>query len=99
MRNGVGIEGLLDVIIEFIISKDQYHRLNLPAAAGKLRADLFNMGVVRNEEYGEDGGWIMEVDMEPHRLDQLFRESGLELSQASGQELSMESGVEDVLLQ
>jgi hypothetical protein len=53
------------------------------------------MGVVRNEEYDEKGGWMMEVDMESHRLDQIFRESGLELSQA----VSMESGLEDVLLQ
>jgi hypothetical protein len=79
----------------------------LPASAGKLRAHLFNMGVVRNEECGEQGGWLMEVDMESHRLDQVFREAGLELSQVLTQELSPElsheiseeSGLEDVLLQ
>ena len=94
-KTGEGIEGLLDAIIQFIRSRVQHHRLNLPASAGKLRAHLFDMGVVRNEEYDEKGGWMMEVDMESHRLDQIFRESGLELSQA----VSMESGLEDVLLQ
>jgi len=94
-KTGEGIEGLLDSIIQFIRSRVQHHRLNLPASAGKLRAHLFDMGVVRNEEYDEKGGWMMEVDMESHRLDQIFRESGLELSQA----VSMESGLEDVLLQ
>ncbi len=94
-KTGEGIEGLLDSIIQFIRSRVQHHRLNIPASAGKLRAHLFDMGVVRNEEYDEKGGWMMEVDMESHRLDQIFRESGLELSQA----VSMESGLEDVLLQ
>jgi len=98
-KTGEGIEGLLDAIIQFIRSRVQHHRLNLPASAGKLRAHLFDMGVVRNEEYGEKGGWMMEVDMESHRLDQIFRESGLELSQALSQPVSTESGLEDVLLQ
>jgi GTP-binding protein HflX len=102
-KTGEGIEGLLDAIIQFIRSRVQHHRLNLPASAGKLRAHLFDMGVVRNEEYDEKGGWMMEVDMESHRLDQIFRESGLELSQALSQPVSQpvgtESGLEDVLLQ
>jgi GTP-binding protein HflX len=102
-KTGEGIEGLLDAIIQFIRSKVQHHRLNLPASAGKLRAHLFDMGVVRNEEYDEKGGWMMEVDMESHRLDQIFRESGLELSQALSQPVSqavsLESGLEDVLRQ
>ncbi len=37
----------------------------------------------------------MEVDIESQRLDQLFRQSGLEL----GQEISVESGLEDMLRQ
>ena len=102
-KTGEGIEGLLDAIIQFIRSRVQHHRLYLPASAGKLRAHLFDMGVVRNEEYDEKGGWMMEVDMESHRLDQIFRESGLELSQALSQPVSqavsMESGLEDVLRQ
>jgi GTP-binding protein HflX len=98
-KTGEGIEGLLDAITTFIRSKVQHHSLNIPASAGKLRAHLFNMGVVRSEEYGEKGGWMMEVDMESHRLDQIFRESGLELSQALSQTISMESDLEDVLLQ
>jgi len=94
-KTGEGVEGLLDTITTFIRSKVQHHRLKLPASAGKLRAQLFNIGVVRNEHCGEEGGWVMEVDMESHRLNQLFRESGLDLSQES----NMKSGLEDVLLQ
>lgn len=91
---GEGVDGLLNVITRFIRSKVQHHSLNIPATAGKLRAYLFNMGVVRGEEYGKEGGWMMEVDMESHRLDKVFRESGLELNQA----ISIQSDIEDVLL-
>ncbi len=98
-KTGEGIAGLLGAITTFIRSKVQHHRLNLPASAGKLRAHLFNIGVVRNEKHDERGGWMMEVDMESHRLDQLFRESGLELSYESMQKLTPKLGLEDVLLQ
>jgi GTPase len=98
-RTGEGIEGLLDAITRFIRSRVQHYRVNLPASAGRLRAHLFNMGVVRSEECGEKGGWMMEVDMESHRLDQLFRESGLELGQETLRKSRIESALEDVPLQ
>ena len=82
-----GIDGLLEAITQFIRSKVQHHRLSLPASAGKLRAHLFKIGVVRKEQHDEQGGWLMEVDMESHTLDRLFRESGLK------------SDLEDILLQ
>ena len=94
-KTGEGIDGLLEAITQFIRSKVQHHRLSLPASAGKLRAHLFKIGVVRKEQHDEQGGWVMEVDMESHRLDQLVRESGLEMSQ----NINQESGLEDVLLQ
>ncbi len=92
---GEGIDGLLMVITRFIRSRVQHHRLNLPPSAGKLRAHLFDMGVVRNERCDEKGGWLMEVDIESQRLEQLFRQSGLVL----GQESKLESALEDVLRQ
>ncbi|MEE9160283.1 MAG: GTPase, partial [Gammaproteobacteria bacterium] len=86
-KTGEGIDGLLEAITQFIRSKIQHHRLSLPASAGKLRAHLFKIGVVRKEQHDEQGGWLMEVDMESHTLDRLFRESGLK------------SDLEDILLQ
>ena len=83
---GEGVDGLLMAITQFIRSRVQHRRLNLPATAGKLRAHLFDMGVVRNERPDEKGGWVMEVDMELQRLDQLFQESGLELGHESNLE-------------
>ena len=76
-RTGAGINLLQLAICQFITSKLQRHRLLLPASAGKLRARLFNIGAVENEHIDENGGWIMQVNMETPRLQQLCRESGL----------------------
>ncbi|MBM2829693.1 MAG: GTPase HflX [Gammaproteobacteria bacterium] len=76
-QTGAGMEYLIDAVSHFISGKARRHRLCLPASAGKLRAQLFNIGAVYNEHADEHGGWIMEVNMEAPRLYQLCHESGL----------------------
>lgn len=75
---GQGLELLCVAIREFISSNEQQHSLHLPATAAKLRAHLFKLGAVRNEETDEHGGWLMEINMATPRLSALCRESGLE---------------------
>ena len=76
-QTGAGIDHLLGAIHQFVSVKIQRHRLNLPATAGKLRAHLFRIGAVKDEKIDEQGGWIMEVDMETPRLHELCEQSGL----------------------
>ncbi|MBI4005690.1 MAG: GTPase HflX [Gammaproteobacteria bacterium] len=77
-RTGAGVEYLIDAIYQFISGKARRHRLCLPASAGRLRAQLFDIGAVYNECTDEQGGWIMEVNMEAPQLYQLCHESGLD---------------------
>lgn len=76
-QTGEGIDELLGVIGNHVASRLQRHRLNLPATAGKLRAHLFDIGAVHDEQTDDQGGWIMEVDMDTPRLHALCYESGL----------------------
>ena len=76
-RTGVGIDLLYAAIHRFISAGTQRHRLCLPPSAGKLRAHLFNIGAVYNEQVDAEGGWVMEVDMETPKLHRLCEESGL----------------------
>ena len=76
-QTGAGIDQLLDAIHQFVSVKIQRHRLSLPATAGKLRAQLFSIGAVMDETVNEQGGWVIEVDMETPRLHDLCEESGL----------------------
>ncbi|MEE9552283.1 MAG: ribosome rescue GTPase HflX [Gammaproteobacteria bacterium] len=77
-QTGEGIEYLAEAIGQFVTAKTLRHKLCLPASAGRLRAQLFNIGVVHREHEDKQGGWIMEVDMETPRLHQLWQESGLD---------------------
>ena len=76
-RTGAGIDQLLNAIYQFVSTRYQRHRLNLPPSAGKLRARLFSIGAVKEEAIDEQGGWVIEVDMETPRLQDLCKESGL----------------------
>ena len=75
-KTGAGIEMLREAMCR-LVSARKRHRLQLPASAGKLRAHLFNIGAVHNEQPDDGGGWIMEVNMETPRLHRLCAESGL----------------------
>ena len=74
---GAGIDLLQQAVCRFITGKLKRHCLLLPASAGKLRAQLFNIGAVENEHIDKNGGWVMQVNMETPRLQKLCRESGV----------------------
>lgn len=76
-RSGEGLELLFESMRVYLSDRIERHRLNLPATAGKLRAKLFDIGVVENEQLTEQGGWLLEVYIETPRLNRLCSESGL----------------------
>jgi len=77
-QTGEGIEYLITAMDQFAKSGTSRHKICLPASAGKLRAQLFNIGAVHREQEAKQGGWIIEVDMETPRLHQLCIASGLD---------------------
>lgn len=56
--------------------------VRLPPAQGRLRARLFELGLVREESAGEDGGWRLVVESSHQRLEALCREAGAEFARA-----------------
>lgn len=69
----LGLEGLLDALTEFsrgeVISKS----FVLQSSDGKLRARLFAMGWVKNDQVNDEGGWNMEVDMPVSEYQRLLK--------------------------
>lgn len=76
-RSGQGLELLFESMRHYLTDRIERHRLNLPASAGKLRARLFDIGVVENEQLTDQGGWLMDVYIETPRLHRICNESGL----------------------
>lgn len=68
---GEGIDLLLTRLAERFIPTCQRISLSLPPQAGKLRAKLFNVAEVLNEEVDEQGNILLEVEINGHELARL----------------------------
>lgn len=77
-KTGAGLEYLTAAISEQVREDTVRRWLQIPASAGRLRARLFQLGAVRQECCNEDGGWMLEVELQRRRLDRLCRDAGLD---------------------
>ncbi len=75
-QTGAGLPLLHEAIHDVLITKMQRYRLTLPPHAGRLRAELFNMGAVEAEQLNDQGGWLLDVTMEAPRLALLCKQCG-----------------------
>ena len=81
-QRGEGLDQLTQAMVDFFRKSMIRRWLRLPAAAGKLRAQLFELGVVCNEVVGDNGDWVIEVEMEAPRLADLCHNSGYPLEES-----------------
>jgi GTP-binding protein HflX len=70
-RSGAGLDGLRTAIGERFADGLTHQRLHLPACDGRLRAQVFNLGQVRHEQFDADGGWQVEFDIRRQDLGRL----------------------------
>jgi len=61
--NGVGIDELRDAISELLASERVSRWIELGGRSARLRAQLFDLGVVSEERISEDGSWLLHVDL------------------------------------
>ncbi len=73
--SGEGLELLREVLQEWSsVDRRSYH-LHLPPGASRLRARLYELGAVVNENTEADGSWELDIRIEPHYLE-LLRKQG-----------------------
>ncbi len=68
---GDGVDALYKTIAERVGGERVCGLLRLPAAEGRLRARLIELGAVRGEQYDEQG-WVLQVDAPRSRLEPLL---------------------------
>ncbi|HEY7840230.1 MAG TPA: ribosome rescue GTPase HflX [Gammaproteobacteria bacterium] len=78
-RTGAGVDELLSVIGAVLKPLAEPTELRLPAAAGDLRARLFQFGAVSSEQSDRRGGWIMQLEIDAPSLRRIVREQGYDL--------------------
>ena len=91
-RDGDGIEELREIISERLGSERVNRWIELQGKDGKLRAQLFELGVVSEERITENGSWMLHVDVPMETAERLARLPGDEGLVARTQLLEQASG-------
>ena len=79
-QTGEGVSLLLEAIVKYMNQYKESRYISLPVSAGQLRAKLFDIGAVKQDNIDAVGGWIMEVELEEFKLHKLCREANLDIS-------------------
>jgi GTP-binding protein HflX len=91
-RTGEGIEQLRESISDRLSSERINRWIELGGKDGKLRAQLFELGVVSEERIAENGSWMLHVDVPKETAERLARLPGPEGDVAREQLLNSSSG-------
>lgn len=75
---GEGIEELREAISDRLASERINRWIKLEGKDGKLRAQLFELGVVSEERIAENGAWMLHVDVPRETAERLARLPGKE---------------------
>ena len=75
--NNAGLDLLKEAINGSVFNENTHHELHLPASYGKLRAHLYDAGVVEQESERKQGGWVLDILMDTGSLEQLCIKSGV----------------------
>jgi GTP-binding protein HflX len=89
---GDGVADLRDAISDRLASERINRWIELQGRDGKLRAQLFELGVVSEERIAENGAWIIHVDVPRETAERLARLPGEEGRVARKQLLAPEAG-------
>ncbi|MGK2924495.1 MAG: ribosome rescue GTPase HflX [Lysobacterales bacterium] len=76
--SGAGVEVLREAVSEWLSSERVNRWIELDGRLARLRAQLFELGVVSEERITENGSWIMHVDVPRETAERLARLPGRE---------------------
>ena len=62
-HTGEGLELLLQAVTERLMLLHTRYRIDLPASNGRLRANLYEKSVVKQEHVADDGSFVLELEL------------------------------------
>ncbi|MBV1876206.1 MAG: GTPase HflX [Pseudomonadales bacterium] len=77
--SGQGINQLLQAMTELLSHDVIEHVLKIAPAQGQLRAELYQLGAVLDEQVDDHGGLTLRLRIEAHNLKRLVKKAGLDL--------------------
>jgi len=70
---------LLQAMTELLSHDVIEHVLKIAPAQGQLRAELYQLGAVLDEQVDDHGGLTLKLRIEAHNLKRLVKKAGLDL--------------------
>ncbi len=77
---GAGLPLLREALAETFGQLAVAFRVSVAPAQGRFRAQLYELGLVREERHTEEGGWVLAVYASQQQLEGLCREAGLDFA-------------------
>ena len=84
-HSGVGLDKLRQAVQECLVGQIQTFDLTLKPAYGKLRTRLYELNVIQNEAYDDEGNLNLRVIIAPHKLEQIVKQLHLPLNEILGE--------------
>ena len=88
--SGQGVEELREAISDFLATERINRWIELQGRDARLRAQLFELGVVSEERIAENGSWMLHVDVPHETAERLARQPGNEGAVARQQLLAQD---------
>lgn len=76
---GAGIDLLRQALVEQCYPDTVEGEITLPAAAGRLRARLFELGAVKRERHSRAGDTLLRITMDRMDLERVCRQEGMDV--------------------
>jgi len=77
--SGEGLELLIEALAENFAAERVVGETLLPPSMGRLRARLYQLDAVEEEQHDEAGGWRMQINLSRREFEQLQQNEGLVL--------------------
>ena len=84
-HSGQGLDQLRQAVQESLLGQIQNFDLILKPAYGKLRTRLYELSVIQDEAYDDEGYLHLNVTIAPHKLEQLIKQLHLPLDEILGE--------------
>lgn len=88
-HSAAGLDLLKQAVQECLMGQLQSFDMVLKPAYGKLRTQLYNLNVINQEHYDDEGNLHLQVAMAPAKLEQLIKQAHLPIAEILGEKAQL----------
>ncbi|NQZ09923.1 MAG: GTPase HflX, partial [Algicola sp.] len=78
-REGSGNDLVMQALSERLAKSIMQCRLSIPAIHGRFRGELYQMKFITNEQFSEEGGWLVDIRIPSIQWRRLVKHNGSEI--------------------